>query len=119
MGLGDMARKAKDALSGEQGERVLDRGADLANKATGGKYADKIDQGRESIGERLGDREDEQTGVDGVNAVGTAGGSGRTSGTTTAGATSPGPETDAATGRHRADGEPDASSGPGAGGHRA
>ncbi|TNC20969.1 hypothetical protein FHE66_00675 [Georgenia sp. 311] len=74
MGLGDMARKAKDALSGEP---------------------------------------DEQTGVDGVNAVGTAGGSGKTSGNTTAGATEPGPA--ATTGRHRADGEPDA----GTGDHRA
>ena len=58
MGLGDMARKAKDALSTEKGEqvsdKVLDRGADLANRVTGEKYADKVQQGRDAVDDRIG-----------------------------------------------------------------
>ncbi|PYG02156.1 MT0933-like antitoxin protein [Georgenia satyanarayanai] len=112
MGLGDMAKKAKDALSSEKGEqtsdKVLDGAADLANKATGGKHADKIQQGRDAADDRIGTTDTGPTsttthgtgGSDGVNAVGNAGGSGHGSGTTAAGAESPGPEE--STGRHRA-----------------
>lgn len=117
MGLGDMAKKAKDALSSEKGEqtsdKVLDGAADLANKVTGGKHADKIQQGRDAADERIGtpgtSAEDSAPtsttthstgGTDGVNAVGNAGGSGHGTGTEAAGADSPGP--DQPTGRHRA-----------------
>ncbi|WP_413449983.1 antitoxin [Georgenia phoenicis] len=118
MGLGDMAKKAKDALSSDKGEqtsdRVLDGAANLANKVTGGKHADKIQRGRDAADERIGT--DDRTGTtatgptsttthgtggtDGVNAVGNAGGSGHGTGTTAAGAEQPGP--DEPTGRHRA-----------------
>ncbi len=58
MGLGDMAKKAKQALSSDKGEQLsdqaLDRGADLANRMTGGKYADKVEQGRDAVDERVG-----------------------------------------------------------------
>ncbi|WP_307784916.1 antitoxin [Oceanitalea stevensii] len=114
MGLGDMAKKAKDALSSDKGEqtsdKVLDGAADLANKVTGGKHADKVQQGRDAADARIGTTEADPAttsttthatgGTDGVNAAGNAGGSSHGSGTTTAGADSPGP--DQPTGRHRA-----------------
>jgi len=114
MGLGDMAKKAKDALSSDKGEqvsdRVLDGAAGLANTVTGGKHADKVQRGRDAADERIGTpgsgAEPTSTtthgagGTDGVNAVGNAGGSGHGSGTEAAGAQKPGPETP--TGRHRA-----------------
>ncbi len=114
MGLGDMAKKAKDALSSDKGEqtsdKVLDGAADLANKVTGGKHADKVKQGRDAADERIGTPTPKPGprsttthgtgGTDGVNAVGNAGGSEHGSGTTAAGADSPGP--DQHTGRHRA-----------------
>jgi hypothetical protein len=49
--------KAKDALS-EHSEHVdtgLDRVGDLVDEKTGGKYADKVDQGQEVAGEKLRD----------------------------------------------------------------
>src|SRR5690606_31928128 len=95
MGIGDMARKAKHALDSEKGEqvsdRLLDRGADLADRVTGGRHAATVARGRDAVDERVG-TQGAEPGVDGVNAVGTAGGSGRTSGTTAAGATRPGPD---------------------------
>lgn len=58
MGLGDMAKKAKQALSSDKGEQLsdqaLDRGADLANRVTGGKYADKVEAARDAADERVG-----------------------------------------------------------------
>ena len=102
MGIGDMARKAKHALDSEKGEqvsdRLLDRGADLADRVTGGRHAATVARGRDAVNERVGTEGAEprskgaEPGVDGVNAVGTAGGSGRTPGTTAAGATRPGPD---------------------------
>lgn len=116
MGLGDMAKKAKDALSSDKGEqtsdRVLDGAADLANKVTGGKHADTVQRGRDAADERIGTTgastgagptsttSHGTGGTDGVNAVGNAGGSGHGTGTTAAGAERPGP--DEPTGRHRA-----------------
>jgi hypothetical protein len=49
MGLGDMIDKAKDAVGGNK-EAVkggIDKAADAADKATGGKASDKIDSGAE------------------------------------------------------------------------
>ncbi len=49
MGFGDMVDKAKDAV-GSNKEAVkggIDKAADAADKATGGKAGDKIDSGAE------------------------------------------------------------------------
>jgi hypothetical protein len=50
--------KAKDLLNSEQGEKisdqVLDRAAQAADKATGGKHSDQIRSGREAADKRLG-----------------------------------------------------------------
>lgn len=124
MGLGDMARRAKDALNSEKGEQVsdsaLDRGADLANRVTGGRYADKIEQGRDAVDARVGhDGATSGSGVGGVSDVSTAGGSDTASGNTTAGADRPSPTTGEAAGRHRADGDPDAGGSSGESRHRA
>lgn len=83
MGLGDKAKKAKDALTNDEGEVVPDRTEGSMNPGPA---------------------------TDGVNAAGTAGGSDQGSGTTMAGAASPGPDgTDTArSGRHRAEGAADA-----------
>ncbi|WP_324649326.1 antitoxin [Georgenia sp. H159] len=55
MGIAD---KAKDALGGEKGEQhsddALDRASDFADDKTGGKHADKIDQGRDAADKRIG-----------------------------------------------------------------
>lgn len=46
MGLGDLTKKLKDALTSDKAEEVSDKGIDLAAKAaskvTGGKFDDKI-----------------------------------------------------------------------------
>ncbi|HLR44078.1 MAG TPA: Rv0909 family putative TA system antitoxin [Brevibacterium sp.] len=59
MGLGDFADKAKDAVSNneklqEAGEQGLDKAADAANNATGDKFSDQVDQGREAASDALG-----------------------------------------------------------------
>ena len=49
--------KAKDALS-EHSEHVdtgIERGGDLVDDKTGGKYADRVDQGQDLAGEKLQD----------------------------------------------------------------
>ena len=49
--------KAKDALS-EHSEHVdsgLDRVGDLIDEKTGGKYADRVDQGQEVAGDKVRD----------------------------------------------------------------
>lgn len=55
MGIAD---KAKDALSGDKGEKrsddALDRASDFADDKTGGKHADKIDKGRDAADKRIG-----------------------------------------------------------------
>ena len=59
MGFGDMVDKAKDAVGGNK-EAVkggIDKAADAADKATGGKASDHIDTGAE----KAKDIVDEQT----------------------------------------------------------
>ena len=69
MGLDDLTRKAQDllgnqkaqdALKSEKAEgisdKILDGIAGAADKATGGKYDDKIDGARDAADKRLGDR---------------------------------------------------------------
>ena len=55
MGIAD---KAKDFLNSEDGEKrsddVLDRGSKFADDKTGGKHADKIDQGRDAADKKIG-----------------------------------------------------------------
>lgn len=48
--------KAKDALSDhpEQVDKGVDKLGDLADQKTGGKYADKVDQGQDAVRDRLG-----------------------------------------------------------------
>lgn len=52
--------RAKNALNSDQGERgsdsLLDKGAQLADKATGGKQTDRIQQVREKADEQAGQR---------------------------------------------------------------
>ncbi|MDO4613092.1 MAG: antitoxin [Actinomycetaceae bacterium] len=53
--LEELKNKAKEALSNEETtDTVLDKAADAAKQATGGKYDDKIDQAREQADSRLG-----------------------------------------------------------------
>ena len=51
--------KVKNALNSEQAENIsdklLDGVADAANKATGGKYAEKIDGARDAADKKVGD----------------------------------------------------------------
>lgn len=59
MGLGDFADKAKDAASNndqvkQAGEQGLNKAADTANSATGEKYSDQVDQGRDAASDALG-----------------------------------------------------------------
>lgn len=69
MGKEDLGKKAgdfvkehseniKDALSSEKaeeiGDKVLDGAADLASKATGGKFDDQIEDVRASLDEKFG-----------------------------------------------------------------
>lgn len=65
MGLQDFADKAKgafedvkdkagDLLNEENTDAALDQAAGLANKVTGGKFADKIDAARDAVDEKLG-----------------------------------------------------------------
>jgi hypothetical protein len=50
--------KAKDFLNTEQGEKtsdsVLDKAAQAADKATGGKHTDKIDKARDAADQHVG-----------------------------------------------------------------
>jgi hypothetical protein len=50
MGIGDFVEKAKDLVSGNS-EKVkdgIDKGADVADDKTGGKYSGQIDQGADA-----------------------------------------------------------------------
>ncbi len=59
---GDFAKqnadKVQDALKSEQAEgisdKLLDGAADLANKLTGGKFADQVDAARDEADKHLG-----------------------------------------------------------------
>ncbi|UOQ58601.1 antitoxin [Leucobacter allii] len=52
------ADKVGDALKSEQAEgisdRLLDGAAGLANKVTGGKFADKVDEVRDNLDGKIG-----------------------------------------------------------------
>ena len=58
MGLDDLTNKAKDAMNSDKGEEIsdqgLDKAADTANNATGGKFDDQINQGREGADGKFG-----------------------------------------------------------------
>ncbi len=57
--LGGMADKAKDFASTSKGEQLsdgaLDKADDAASSATGGKFDEKIDAGRESADKKIGE----------------------------------------------------------------
>ncbi|WP_324652219.1 hypothetical protein [Georgenia sp. H159] len=101
-----MAKNAKDALTGDTDKGFDNQapGDDAGSGNPGPATDDHVG------GEHVADASSGNPGpsTDGVNAVGTAAGSEKTSGTTTAGATSPGPDSTDVAGRHRADGTPDA-----------
>lgn len=51
-----VAGKAREFMGSEaQSDAVLDKAADLANKVTGGKYAEKVESARAEADKRLGD----------------------------------------------------------------
>ena len=58
MNLNDITRKAQEFLKTEKGEsvsdKVLDGAANAANKVTGNKHADKIQNARETADKHLG-----------------------------------------------------------------
>ena len=58
MGIGDLGKKASDALNSEQGEQrsddALDKGSDFVDQKTGGKYDEKIDSGRDAADKKVG-----------------------------------------------------------------
>jgi hypothetical protein len=68
MNLNDITRKAQEFLKSEKGEqisdKVLDGGAAVANKVTGNKHADKIENARRAADKHLG-RDDGATGSTG------------------------------------------------------
>lgn len=58
MNLNDITRKAQEFLKTEKGEeisdKVLDGGAAVANKVTGNKHADKIENARSTADKHVG-----------------------------------------------------------------
>ena len=58
MGIDDLFDKAKEAVSSEQGEEISDNlieGAEgLANKVTGGKFADQVEGVGDAIDGKIG-----------------------------------------------------------------
>lgn len=56
----DNANKISDVLKSEQAEeisdKVLDGAADLANKLTGGKFADQVSDARDAADKHLGNQ---------------------------------------------------------------
>ena len=58
MNLNDITRKAQEFLKTEKGEsvsdKVLDGAANAANKVTGNKHADKIQNARDTADKHLG-----------------------------------------------------------------
>lgn len=57
--LGGLADKAKDFANTEKGEQVTDgvikKGDDAVSSATGGKFDEKIDAGREAADKKIGE----------------------------------------------------------------
>ena len=58
MGFGDMVDKAKDLVGGNKDavKGGIDKGADAADKATGGKATDHIDKGAEKAKDIVDDQ---------------------------------------------------------------
>lgn len=58
MGIDDLVNKAKEAASSDKAEElsdnVLDGAENLANKLTGGKFADQVDDVRDNLDKRIG-----------------------------------------------------------------
>ncbi|WP_026374207.1 antitoxin [Agrococcus lahaulensis] len=58
MGLDDLANKGKEAMGGEQGEQMSDKGIDGAgdafDKATGDRFAEHTDKAQESADGAVG-----------------------------------------------------------------
>lgn len=58
MGLGDLTSKAGELLGSDKSEAVtdqaLDKAADAAKKATGGKFDEKIDSVRDAADAKIG-----------------------------------------------------------------
>lgn len=58
MGLGDLGNKAKDAMNSDKGEQAVDKGLDQASQkasdASGGKFDDQINKGRDAADGKLG-----------------------------------------------------------------
>lgn len=58
MGLGDLTSRAGEVLGSDEGEAVtdqaLDKAADAAKKATGGKFDSQIEAARDAADSRLG-----------------------------------------------------------------
>jgi hypothetical protein len=69
MNLNDITRKAQEFLKTEKGEeisdKVLDGGAAVANKVTGNKHSDKIQNARQAADKHLG----RDQGTDGPGAT--------------------------------------------------
>lgn len=56
MGVEDMVNKGKDLLGDEEKtDKILDSTRDGANKVTGDKFKDKVQQGRDFIDGHIGD----------------------------------------------------------------
>ncbi|TDE99087.1 antitoxin [Occultella glacieicola] len=56
MGFDELKKKAGELLGNEERtDSALDRAADFANDKTGGKYADKVQQGRDFADGKVGD----------------------------------------------------------------
>ena len=56
MGIGDFINKGKEALGNEeQSDKLLDGASDGANKVTGGKFEDQVQQGRDFVDGHVGD----------------------------------------------------------------
>jgi hypothetical protein len=58
MNLNDITRKAQTFLKSDKGEeisdKILDGGADVANKVTGDKHAEKIQKARDTADKHVG-----------------------------------------------------------------
>lgn len=58
MGLDDLKAKAEGLVSSEKVESVsdaaLDKAAEAAKKATGGKFDEKVDAARDAVDDKLG-----------------------------------------------------------------
>lgn len=59
MGIDKYLRKAKDALSGVQGRKLLDKAEGAATKAAGDKHSDKIRKARDAADRALGNDDGE------------------------------------------------------------